>query len=142
MSQVSPLLPSRTEHVSFLNPCQAPEVLLGGERPTLFSDRWSLGAALLHWLVELPPWDLAELCQRYRLRGDRQLSALRNAMDNEEDPTVLAHLSPAAGELDFLRGCFDYGPTSRPSAQDVEHRLLRTSQTPTWTNVAYHKYYS
>ncbi len=28
------------EDVIFLNPCQAPEVLVGRERPTLFSDIW------------------------------------------------------------------------------------------------------
>ena len=42
----------------FLNPCQAPEVMVGGERPTLFSDAWSLGAVLLQWMTRLPPWDM------------------------------------------------------------------------------------
>ena len=42
----------------FLNPCQAPEVLIGGERPTLFSDAWSLGAVILHWMTQLPPWNM------------------------------------------------------------------------------------
>ena len=32
--------------------------------------------------------------------------------------------------------------TARPSAREIEHKLLQVSQTPTWTNVAYHKYYS
>ena len=41
-----------------MNPCQAPEVLIEGERPSLFSDSWSLGAVLLHWIMELPPWDM------------------------------------------------------------------------------------
>ena len=42
----------------FLNPCQAPEVMIGGERPTLFSDAWSLGAVILQWMTRLPPWDM------------------------------------------------------------------------------------
>ena len=42
----------------FLNPCQAPEVMIGGERPTLFSDAWSLGAVVLQWMTRLPPWDM------------------------------------------------------------------------------------
>ena len=39
------------EDVVFLNPHQAPEVLIGHERPTLCSDVWSLGAVLLQWSV-------------------------------------------------------------------------------------------
>ena len=67
----------------FLNPCQAPEVMVGGERPTLFSDAWSLGAVLLQWMLERPPWDLQYLCQQYQYRHDRQASALHDAMDNQ-----------------------------------------------------------
>ena len=91
-----------------LNPCQSPEVLLEGERPSLFSDRWSLAAVILHWMTSLPPWDLQELCQRYRLRGDRQESALKNAMDNQEDPSVLAHLQEEEPDLAFLREALQY----------------------------------
>ena len=32
--------------------------MVGGERPTLFSDAWSLGAVLLQWMTRLPPWDM------------------------------------------------------------------------------------
>ena len=42
----------------FLNPHQAPEVLIGQERPTLCSDMWSLAAVALQWILERPPWDL------------------------------------------------------------------------------------
>ena len=33
-------------------------MLIDRERPSLFSDCWSLGAVLLHWIMDLPPWDL------------------------------------------------------------------------------------
>ena len=39
------------EDVVFLNPHQAPEVLIGRERPTLCSDVWSLGAVILQWML-------------------------------------------------------------------------------------------
>ena len=39
------------EDVVFLNPHQAPEVLIGRERPTLCSDVWSLGAVVLQWML-------------------------------------------------------------------------------------------
>ena len=83
------------EDVVFLNPHQAPEVLIGQERPTLCSDVWSLAAVVLQWVTERPPWDLQvphshyflymvqELCTQYRYRGDRQASALHDAMDNQ-----------------------------------------------------------
>ena len=71
------------EDVVFLNPHQAPEVLIGRERPTLCSDVWSLGAVLLQWMLERPPWDLQYLCQQYQYRHDRQASALHDAMDNQ-----------------------------------------------------------
>ena len=32
--------------------------MVGGKRPTLFSDAWSLGAVLLQWMTRLPPWDM------------------------------------------------------------------------------------
>lgn len=53
---------------------QAPEVLIGGERPTLFSDIWSLAAVLLYWLLESPPWDFQELCTRYQYRDNKQVN--------------------------------------------------------------------
>ena len=71
------------EDVVFLNPHQAPEVLIRRERPTLCSDVWSLGAVILQWMLERPPWDLQLLCQQYQYRHDRQASALHDAMDNQ-----------------------------------------------------------
>ena len=71
-----------SEDVVFLNPCQAPEVLLGQERPTLFSDIWSVSAAILQWLTEYPPWNMQDLCERYRFRENRQLYALQVTLGN------------------------------------------------------------
>ena len=71
------------EDVVFLNPHQAPEVLIGHERPSLCSDVWSLGAVILQWMLERPPWDLQHLCDMYQYRHDRQASALHDAMDNQ-----------------------------------------------------------
>ena len=63
-------------------------------------------------------------------------------MNNEEEPTVLQHLQDSdLQDLDFLKECFDYQATKRLSASSIEHKLIQLSQTPTWTNVAYHKYY-
>ena len=73
----------------FLNPCQAPEVLLGQERPTLFSDIWAVSAAILQWLTEYPPWNMQDLCERYRFRENRQLYALQviNVTDDSDRTT-------------------------------------------------------
>ncbi|XP_059097826.1 uncharacterized protein LOC131892100 [Tigriopus californicus] len=128
------------DHHSFFNPNQAPEVILHKERPTLFSDCWSLGAVLLHWLIDLPPWDLQDLCVRYRLRNNRQLSALKNAMRNDEDPSVLEYIRDEP-DLKFLRDAFHYSAIDRLSARKVEDELLKANQSPTWTNIAFHKYY-
>lgn len=130
------------EHVTFLNPCQAPEVLIGGERPTLFSDVWSLGATLLQWLLESPPWDFQELCSRYKYRDNKQVLALREAMNNKEEPTVLQHLDEETASLEFLADTFNYQATARPRAKVLEEKLAIVSRTPTWTNMAYNKYYS
>ena len=69
--------PSLPEDVVFLNPCQAPEVLVEQERPTLFSDIWSVSAAILQWLLEFPPWNLQELCARYKFRENHKFYALQ-----------------------------------------------------------------
>ena len=85
------------DHIQLLNPCQAPEVLgrhtclyqchpndnrnislllpfaVGGERPTLFSDIWSLAAVILQWLLEAPTWDFQELCSRYKYRENKHV---------------------------------------------------------------------
>lgn len=128
-----------SEDVVFLNPHQAPEVLIGRERPTLCSDAWSLGAVLLQWMLERAPWDLHHLCDQYQYRHDKQASALYDAMDNREEPTVSQYLSDET--LMFLRPCFDYDPMNRPKTRYIEQQLIATSQMPTWTNIAYHKYY-
>jgi len=128
------------EHVVFLNPHQAPEVLVGQERPSLCSDIWSLSGVLLQWATDSPPWDLQELCSRYQYRTDGQVEALHDAMNNQEDPTVVKDL--ADDTLNFLRPCFDYKPTSRPRASFIEEQLMEASRKPTWTNIAYHKYYA
>ena len=67
------------------NPWQPPEMLIGRERPSMFSDSWSLAATLLQWLTEQPggPWDLDELCTRYGMRRNRMMAALMQAMENE-----------------------------------------------------------
>ena len=62
------------DHISMFNPYQAPEVFIGDERPTLFSDVWSLGSVLLQWLLESPIWDFQELCSRYKYRDNKQVS--------------------------------------------------------------------
>ena len=48
--------------------------LILGERPTLFSDIWSLSAVLLQWLLESPPWDFQDLCARYQYRENKHVS--------------------------------------------------------------------
>ena len=59
------------------NPWQAPEVLLGQERPTIFADIWSVAATLLQWLTEQSnPWDMQDLCTRYKMRHNREMAAL------------------------------------------------------------------
>jgi len=124
--------------VVFLNPHQAPEVLLGEERPTLCSDSWSLGCILLQWMLERPPWDLQDLCTRYQYRLNKQEKALRDAMENKEFPTVVMDID---SKLEFLKDCFLYEATARPKTRMIEEELSRASRTPTWTNIAYHKYY-
>ena len=52
--------------------------------------------------------NLKDLCTRYRLRSNRQLSALKNAMRNEEDPTVLQYVRDEEDDVEFLRDCFHY----------------------------------
>jgi len=125
--------------VIFLNPHQAPEVLIGGERPTLCSDAWSLASVILQWIVERPPWDLQDLCSRYQYRSDKQAQALQDAMENQEEPSFLYNLSEES--LQFLKPSFKYDPIARPRARKLEEELVLASRTPTWTNIAYHKYY-
>ena len=75
-----------------LNPCQSPEVLIGGERPTLFSDIWSLAAVLLQWLLESPPWDLQELCSRYKYRDNKQVIYYSITFQFKKEVVILPHL--------------------------------------------------
>ena len=59
------------------NRWQAPEVLLGQERPTMFADIWSVAATLLQWLTEQSsPWNMQDLCTRYKMRHNREMAAL------------------------------------------------------------------
>ena len=59
------------------NQWQAPEILLGQERPTIFSDIWSVAATLLQWLTEQSsPWNMQDLCTRYKMRHNREMAAL------------------------------------------------------------------
>ena len=63
------------------NRWQAPEVLLGQERPTMFADIWSVAATLLQWLTEQSsPWNMQDLCTRYRMRHNREIAALMKVM--------------------------------------------------------------
>ena len=59
------------------NQWQAPEILVGGERPSMFADVWSLAAILLQWLTQQSsPWDMQDLCTRYKMRHNREMAAL------------------------------------------------------------------
>ena len=59
------------------NQWQAPEILVGGERPSMFADVWSLAATLLQWLTQQSsPWDMQDLCTRYKMRHNREMAAL------------------------------------------------------------------
>ena len=117
------------DFLAMMNPCQAPEVLVGGERPTLFSDIWALGATVLQWLLETPPWNFQELCSRYKYRENKQVIlldlrwimmdsdgfllfqvlALREAMNNKEEPSVLQFINDDENqELIFMLDTFNY----------------------------------
>ena len=116
--------------------------LMQGERPTLFSDIWSLAAVLLQWLLESPPWDFQELCTKYQYRDNKHVLALREAMSNQEEPSVLQQINDEENtELLFLLDAFSYQATQRPPARTIEEKLTMISGTPTWTNLAYNKYY-
>ena len=69
-----------TEHAIasvMTNQWQAPEILVGGERPSMFADVWSLAATLLQWLTQQSsPWDMQDLCTRYKMRHNREMAAL------------------------------------------------------------------
>ena len=64
------------------NRWQAPEVLLGQERPTMFADIWSVAATLLQWLTEQSsPWNMQDLCTRYKMRHNREIAALMKVIN-------------------------------------------------------------
>jgi len=128
------------------NPWQAPELLIGrGERPSFFSDAWSLAATLLQWLTEQPgPWDLDQLCTRYGMRRNRMMAALMQAMEDGQQPSVLDHVAEYETQehgLTVIRSALNYEPTSRPPVHKMESELVALSRTPTWTNIAYQRYY-
>jgi len=130
------------DHIQLLNPCQAPEVLVGGERPTLFSDIWSLAAVILQWLLEAPTWDFQELCSRYKYRENKHILAIREAMNNEEEPSILQRINDEENtEFMFFLDAFHYNSTDRMNARAIEEKLAMVSRTPTWTNLAFNKYY-
>ena len=73
----------------------------------------------------------------------------------QEDPTVARDLEEAS--LVFMKTCFDYNATSRPKSRllcrppaivkvllssYIMDELVAASCLPTWTNIAYHKYYA
>jgi len=124
----------------YFNPYQAPEVVLGEDRPTLCSDIWSLGCVLLQWMYERPPWDIQDLCTRYSYRLNKQDMALADAMEKKESPSILSAMTD--NSLNALADCFLYSPMERPKASEVENVLMLASSKPTWTNIAYHKYYN
>merc|ERR1712001_144934 len=121
-------LPDQAIPPIMTNRWQAPEVLLGQERPTMFADIWSVAATLLQWLTEQSsPWNMQDLCTRYKMRHNREMAALVKAMENQG--------------LDVMRIALNYQPTERPPVRKIEEELERASRTPTWTNLAYQKYY-
>jgi len=138
-------LPDQAIPPIMTNRWQAPEVLLGQERPTMFADIWSVAATLLQWLTEQSsPWNMQDLCTRYRMRHNREIAALMKAMENEEEPSVLTLLTDFDTEnhgLDVMRLALNYQPTQRPPVRKIEEELEAASRTPTWTNLAYQKYY-
>jgi len=138
-------LPEQAYPSIMTNPWQAPEVLLGQERPTIFADIWSVAATLLQWLTEQSnPWDMQDLCTRYKMRHNREMAALMKAMENQEEPSVLTLLTDFDTEnhgLNVMRIALNYRPTERPPVRKIEEELEIASRTPTWTNLAYQKYY-
>jgi len=59
-------------------------------------------------------------------------------LDIFHDP--LGVYAPQAKSLCFI--CFHFfPPTERPSINAIQEKLVALSMTPTWTNVAYQKYY-
>jgi len=124
----------------YFNPYQAPEVVLGEDRPTLCSDIWSLGCVLLQWMLERPPWDIQDLCTRYSYRLNKQDMALSDAMEKKEPPSILSALTDES--INGLADVFLYQPMHRPKASDIESVLISASSKPTWTRMAYHKYYN
>lgn len=71
-----------------------------------------------------------------------QLVALREAMNNQEEPSILQQINDDENaELLFILDAFNYQATGRPAATSIEEKLTLVSRTPTWTNLAYSKYY-
>lgn len=72
-----------------------------------------------------------------------QVLALREAMNNQEEPSVLQKVNDDENpEMLFLLDAFNYQATKRPSAKKIEESLAMVARTPTWTTVAYNKYYT
>ena len=61
-----------------------------------------------------------------------------------EPPSVLTYVAEFETDthgLDVLRSALSYDVTSRPPVHKMEAELVALSRTPTWTNIAYQKYY-
>ena len=68
--------------------------------------------------------------------------ALREAMNNQEEPSVLHRINDEENsEFLFFLDAFNYNPTDRMNALAIEEKLSMVCRTPTWTNLAYNKYY-
>ena len=119
---------------------------------------------IVQWLLETPPWDFQELCARYKYRENKHVRrhvknihffalfidrsifkviALKEAMNNQEEPSALQLINDEENaELMFLLDAFNYQPADRPASRTLEEKLAMVSRTPTWTNIAYNKYFN
>ena len=90
-----------------------------------------------------------ETCQKYLLfalfldRSIFKVIALKEAMNNQEEPSALQLINDEENaELMFLLDAFNYQPADRPASRTLEEKLAMVSRTPTWTNIAYNKYFN
>ena len=63
-------------------------------------------------------------------------------MNNQEEPSVLQQINDEENtEFLFFLDAFNYNATDRINARAIEEKLAMISRTPTWTNLAFNKYY-